>query len=405
MQKKLTFFSWNRGFLFILLLLILVASCVQKPPSLEKGTRLTPLGMATQPAVPLAVTSDETTAQQLQFARNQGQAAEEALYFLIDKSSGGEMMAGGFQLAYLLEKPKGYYQLSNGQMQWHEPTEDAFLSLVVRDGYDGRPISGLQIKASLLRQNGEPVFEKEQFAFGWHPLLHRYGKNITIPEDGTYTLKVKIAPPTFWRHDPVNGDRFADTVRADFQDISLIAGNLKDPLKEAPLEEWLTLAKAQGRALRRALDAMIGGVAVDGSVTQLSPYWLAYAVEYAEGYWRFKNGKLQYNMRVEGSAEKNAHIEVAPLDAFTGRILPDLQLTTTFYQKQEKIGTYTPKLMWHPWLFHYGDNIRVPKSGQYQVEVSVMPPPYPIYSREWGASFGQPISFRFQDVNIKTGQK
>ena len=55
----------------------------------------------------------------------------------------------------------------------------------------------------------------------WHPGLHHYGINLEVPGDGTYTIRVHVEPPTFHRHDETNGDRYAESVEVEFEDVPL----------------------------------------------------------------------------------------------------------------------------------------------------------------------------------------
>ena len=46
-----------------------------------------------------------------------------------------------------------------------------------------------------------------------------YGTNARIPGEGPYTVRVHIDPPSFMRHHPVNGKRYADPVTVVFEDL------------------------------------------------------------------------------------------------------------------------------------------------------------------------------------------
>ncbi len=58
----------------------------------------------------------------------------------------------------------------------------------------------------------------------WHPWLYHYGRNWTVPGDGTYTLRVRIDPPTFPRHDKENGKRYAEAVEVEFTGVEVKTG-------------------------------------------------------------------------------------------------------------------------------------------------------------------------------------
>ena len=58
----------------------------------------------------------------------------------------------------------------------------------------------------------------------WHPMLYHYGRNWKVPADGEYTLHVRVKPPTFMRHDDVNGRRFRELVECTFENVQVERG-------------------------------------------------------------------------------------------------------------------------------------------------------------------------------------
>ncbi|MGM1056563.1 MAG: hypothetical protein ACQEWG_11810 [Bacteroidota bacterium] len=396
MRKKL--------FIILALAVIMFQSCVTMAPNIEKGFRNTPEGYATEPAIPMGVVTNETTAQQLQLAKDQGQAVQEALSYLLSNTHGAEMSAGPYQIGFFMEKPKEWYEIRNNEDEFHTSEGNAFISVVVRDGYDGRIVPGLIVKAKLLRKDSTLVVEKD-LPYGLHPLLNRYGANLQIPKTGDYLIKIEVEPAQFWRHDPINGDRYTDNVIALFNSRNISTSELRTPEIEENKDKWMPLAKAQGNAIKRAVDEMITKTAMDGEQIKYGPFLLTYAVEYAEGFWRHKNDKLLYNIKVEQSAEKNAHIEIAVFDALTGRMIPGFEVETKFFLDDAQVESVKPTLMWHPWLYHYGNNFRVPKRGSYELHVKTSRTDVKRYGKEYGAAFNEAIEHIFTDVDIQTGQK
>jgi hypothetical protein len=65
--------------------------------------------------------------------------------------------------------------------------------------------------------------------FLWHPYLYHYGTNAKVPGEGPYTVRVRIDPPSFMRHDPVNGKRYADPVTVVFEDRRFTPGRKPSP--------------------------------------------------------------------------------------------------------------------------------------------------------------------------------
>lgn len=86
------------------------------------------------------------------------------------------MMAGEYKIAYVIEQPKAWYDNSGGPNGHHEPSGSFFISVAVRDGYDGRTIPDLGVTAQFIDVDGQVVTETK-LPFGYHPLLNRYGDN------------------------------------------------------------------------------------------------------------------------------------------------------------------------------------------------------------------------------------
>lgn len=168
-------------------------------------------------------TSDEAKKDQLEMARRQGEAYVKALKEMANKEAddGGEKRAGQYVVAYAVEKAEGMYQQKNGELRWTEPeNENCHVEVSVRDAADNRFIPGLTVHVRLVDENGEEVGRHRQ-PFLWHPWLYHYGLNWRIPAPGAYTLRVRIEPPTFMRHDRENGRRFAEEVLVEFDGVDL----------------------------------------------------------------------------------------------------------------------------------------------------------------------------------------
>jgi Fe2+ transport protein len=171
--------------------------------------------------------SDEADRKQLEMAWAEGEAYYRSLQYMAKHvaDSGGEQRAGDYIVAYAQERAEGMYMPSSeGKLEWSEPKdENCHLEISVSDAGDGRFIPYLAIQASLISQDGTEIGPFD-VPFVWHPGLYHYGRNITVPGDGRYTLRVHIAPPAFMRHDRINGRRYADPVEVEFRDTPIKAG-------------------------------------------------------------------------------------------------------------------------------------------------------------------------------------
>ncbi len=175
---------------------------------------------------PMDPHSSEATDEQLALARAQGEAYGLALAHMTDAVAhdGGERVAGDYRIGYAVEEAEGMYAWSDGELVWREPdSENAHIEVTVRDAADGRFVPGVRVFVTLVRPSGEEIGTHEHPLL-WHPMLYHYGRNWTLPEDGEHTLRVQVEPPTFMRHDEVNGRRFLEPVEIEFTGLHVNRG-------------------------------------------------------------------------------------------------------------------------------------------------------------------------------------
>ncbi len=179
----------------------------------------------TRPTDPPMEESDEAEPEELDLARAQGSAYVEALEHMVENvaDAGAQQHAGDYIVAIAHEEAEGMYRLRDGELEWHEPEGNIHIEISVRDAADNRFIPGLNVELTLLDEHGEEV-GTETMPFLWHPWLFHYGRNWQIPGDGEYTLRIRIDPPEFMRHDEKNGRRFGETVYVEFADEELETG-------------------------------------------------------------------------------------------------------------------------------------------------------------------------------------
>lgn len=173
--------------------------------------------------------SNEVTPQQLDLARQQGQAYRRALDAMAAEDGAAEQEAGDFRIAVAAEKAEGMYALDGGGLVWHEPGEaNAHVEVVVVDRADGRFVPELDVAVEVLTADGRSLGRK-QAPFLWHPFLHHYGHNWKVPGAGEYTVAVHVDAARFYRHDPVNGRRYATPVEVRFDQVRMEPGVKPSP--------------------------------------------------------------------------------------------------------------------------------------------------------------------------------
>ena len=185
--------------------------------------------MTTPPHTPPMSASNEAEPDQLEVARAEGDAYARALEAMDEESGAVTQRAGDYLVAFVQENAEGMYELEDGRLVWREAPEEAnaHLEIAVADAADGRFVPALDITLTLLE--GDRELFTTTMPFLWHPYLYHYGTNARVPGDGPYTVRVRIDPPAWMRHDPVNGRRYEQPVDVVFEDRPFKPGRKPSP--------------------------------------------------------------------------------------------------------------------------------------------------------------------------------
>ncbi len=171
--------------------------------------------------------------------------------------------------------------------------------------------------------------------------------------------------------------------------------------KEADRKQ-LRLARDQGDAFTKSLEAM-REEAGRGKSIKVQDYMISYAEENAEGMYEWTNGQLEWR----NPDFENCHLEITVQDSQDGRFIPYLDVSVSIFPSGDDEQLLTVKLpfLWHPWLFHYGTNIAIPESGNYDLLVSVSELKVNRHDHENGQRYTHPVETLFTNVPLTTGQK
>jgi uncharacterized protein involved in high-affinity Fe2+ transport len=185
--------------------------------------------MTTEPTTPPMAASNEAEPDQLDVARAEGGAYARALEAMDEESGAVTRRAGDYLVAFVQENAEGMYELADGRLVWREAPEEAnaHLEIAVADAADGRFVPGLDVTLTLLE--GDEELFSTTMPFLWHPYLYHYGTNARVPGEGPYTVRVRIDPPAWMRHDPVNGKRYERPVDVEFEDRRFTPGRKPSP--------------------------------------------------------------------------------------------------------------------------------------------------------------------------------
>jgi hypothetical protein len=180
------------------------------------------------------------------------------------------------------------------------------------------------------------------------------------------------------------------------------------PAKKPPMEtskaakaNHLEMAKRQGQTMQDAFNEMANNVAQRGEEKPFGEYLIGYAVEKPEGLYHLEGGKLVWKK----PKNKNIHIEISVRDAASGRLIPGLRvMVTVLDEKGNEVGSHRHKLLWHPWLYHYGRNWRLPGDGKYTIRVHIPAPDFPRHDQKNGQRFEKSVWAEFKGVKCNTKQ-
>jgi len=173
------------------------------------------------------------------------------------------------------------------------------------------------------------------------------------------------------------------------------------PSEEADARQ-LDLARKEGQAYHQSLDYMARQVAHTGATQVAGDYIVGFAQEKAEGLYHLRGeGQLEW----VGPGDANCHLEISVSDASDQRFLPFLTIHATLTaQDGQRIGPFEMPFLWHPGLYHYGKNLRVPGDGKYDLHMKIDPPTFARHDKQNGRRYARTVEVHFKGIDIKTGQ-
>ena len=171
--------------------------------------------------------TDEADAKQLELAREQGESYRKALEHMANDVAhdGGMQEAGEYLIGYAVEEAEGMYMWEDGELDWQDPEdENLHVEIAVCDalGRALRPLpEGHRHAHRPRRQRGRHARAPDALAPDALPLRAQ----LEGPGRRRRTrCKVRVEPPTFMRHDDVNGCRFKEPVETTFENVKVERG-------------------------------------------------------------------------------------------------------------------------------------------------------------------------------------
>lgn len=171
--------------------------------------------------------TEDSTVTPADLARQQGQHYRDALHQMIEHQAhtGSIQQVQDVIIGFAQYPAEGVYVTNaEGELEWVEPGDaNCHLLIAVMDADDHRFIPYCDVNAALIDEN-DGTYGPYDIPFTWHPTLYHYGRNITLPGDGTYDIRIQVNPTVFHRHDREHGDRYTHPVEVVFQNVEIQTG-------------------------------------------------------------------------------------------------------------------------------------------------------------------------------------
>lgn len=138
---------------------------------------------------------------------------------------GGSTTSGDWTVSYIVEAAEPWFA-HEGRRDVFRPAaadETHHIEVIPRETATGRIVPDVPVTVAVVDASGDVVDEKT-LNFYYSRFFH-YANNFKVPDDGTYSLRVHLDEPTFFRHGE-QGEEPALARGADvtFEDVELSRG-------------------------------------------------------------------------------------------------------------------------------------------------------------------------------------
>lgn len=112
-------------------------------------------------------------------------------------------------------------------------------------------------------------------------------------------------------------------------------------------------------------------VRAEGGEQRVGPWRVAYIVEPAEGWFERDGDELRWRPPAAGETH---HIEILPIEASTGRLVPNVPITLEVLDARGERVARQPLPMYYAEFFHYANNFAIPSDGAYTLRATLGAP-------------------------------
>ncbi|RZU73051.1 hypothetical protein EV384_1447 [Micromonospora kangleipakensis] len=114
-------------------------------------------------------------------------------------------------------------------------------------------------------------------------------------------------------------------------------------------------------------------IKAEGGENTAGPWRIAYIVEGAEPWYRADGGKQVLR---EPAAGETHHIEIIPIEAATGRVIPEVPIRLEVIDASGKVVDAKDLNFYYAEFFHYANNFAIPQAGTYTLRATLGVPTF-----------------------------
>ncbi|MGW2559882.1 iron transporter [Streptomyces sp. NPDC001514] len=155
--------------------------------------------------------------------------------------------------------------------------------------------------------------------------------------------------------------------------LTACGGTDADKAADAPKGKVKESAPAGVAHQHTVLEAEI---AARGGETKAGEYRIGYIVEAAEPWFQSEHGAHGKLVNREPAKNETHHIEIIPMEAKTGRIVPNVPIRLEVVDGKGKVVQAQDLNFYHAEFFHYANNFSIPTAGKYTLRATLKPPTF-----------------------------
>ncbi|WP_298586276.1 iron transporter [uncultured Kocuria sp.] len=140
-------------------------------------------------------------------------------------------------------------------------------------------------------------------------------------------------------------------------------------------------------------------VEAEGGRTAAGDWEVAYIVEPAEPWFETTDGDPT---RREPAAGETHHLEIIPIEAATGRIVPEVPIRLEVLDDTGEVVDEQELMFFNAEFFHYANNFSVPDEGDYTLRATLEPPEFTRHGESLEElTLLEPVTVTFEDVRLE----